>query len=310
MVRERFGYKIWALCSNDGFPYNLILYKGKETPDKTPLGQRVVYNLLQVVKDNSVIQAHEFFFDNFFTSYQLLCSLANDGIRATGTIRENGTNGATKLMSSNAELKKKGRGSFEYRSDGTVYICKWNDNAIVGSASNYETHEPLHKCKRRVKSVRLKINQLHLISSYNKGMGGVDLMDRLLAAYRPSIRGKKWYWPLFTNLINITVVASWRAYNAVADKKKDHLEYRREIALSLMMSETVDKQSVTRAPAGGVYPPETARFDGLNHKSICVKQGRYKVCKRNTVLACQKCDVRLHNKRGTKCFQIYHKQNE
>ena len=33
-------------------------------------------------------------------------------------------------------------------------------------------------------------------------------MDRLLEAYRPTICGIKWYWPLFVNLLNTTVVAA------------------------------------------------------------------------------------------------------
>ena len=41
------------------------------------------------------------------------------------------------------------------------------------------------------------------------GMGGVDVIDRLLGSYRPIIRDKKWYWPLIINAINISVVAAW-----------------------------------------------------------------------------------------------------
>ena len=33
-------------------------------------------------------------------------------------------------------------------------------------------------------------------------------MDRMLEAYRPTMRGKKGYWPLFFNLANTTVVAA------------------------------------------------------------------------------------------------------
>ncbi|KRZ47312.1 hypothetical protein T02_13905 [Trichinella nativa] len=32
----------------------------------------------------------------------------------------------------------------------------------------------------------------NIVRSYNTGMGGVDL---LAAAYRPTIRSEKWYWP-------------------------------------------------------------------------------------------------------------------
>ena len=122
-----------------------------------------------------------------------MTSLASQSIGAVGTVRENRINYATQSMKTNKELKKERLRSFDYRSDGLVYVAKWNDNSIVIIHSNYSTHEPLHKCKRRVKGATLDVPQPHLISTYNKGMGGVDLLDRLSTSYKPSIRGKKWY---------------------------------------------------------------------------------------------------------------------
>ena len=56
-------------------------------------------------------------------------SLGERQMRATGTIRENWTNGATDKLIDNKELKKKGRGYFDFVSDGSVYVMKWNDNS-------------------------------------------------------------------------------------------------------------------------------------------------------------------------------------
>lgn len=40
----RFGYKLWALCGNDGYCYNFTLYCGKESniseTGKLPLGTK------------------------------------------------------------------------------------------------------------------------------------------------------------------------------------------------------------------------------------------------------------------------------
>ena len=49
-------------------------------------------------------------------------------------------------------------------------------------------------------------------------------MDRLLGYYRPMIRGKKWWWPLVMNLVNVSIVAAWKLYSAIHPeerKKKD-----------------------------------------------------------------------------------------
>ncbi|OAF63895.1 hypothetical protein A3Q56_08401 [Intoshia linei] len=39
----RYGYKIWCLCGNDGYPYNLSINQGKNiNVDKLPLSRRVI----------------------------------------------------------------------------------------------------------------------------------------------------------------------------------------------------------------------------------------------------------------------------
>ncbi|KAL1237613.1 Chimeric ERCC6-PGBD3 protein [Trichinella spiralis] len=93
-------------------------------------------------------------------------------------IRLNRTVGASEFLTSNKELMKLRRGSFDYACDGKMYILK-----------------------QRVACQRKGVKQPHLIQAYNSGMGGVDLLDSLVAVYRPTIRGKKWYWPLFANAI-------------------------------------------------------------------------------------------------------------
>ena len=116
--------------------------------------------------------------------------LAEKSMQATGTIRENRTEGANKQLIQNKELQKQERGTYDYCSDGKVYIAKWHDNSVVNIASNWETHEPVHKVKQRIKGGAKQVTQPHLIGSYNKGIGSVDLMDCLLKSYRPTIRGK------------------------------------------------------------------------------------------------------------------------
>lgn len=106
----------------------------------------------------------------------------------------------------NKALEKQGRGAFDYRSDGKIFIVKWNNNAIVHVASNHQTHEAVLSTKRRVKKNALNVPQPFLVKKYNQGMGGVDLFDRLLGAYRPTILGKKWWWPLFLNALNMSGV--------------------------------------------------------------------------------------------------------
>ena len=60
---------------------------------------------------------------------------------------------------------------------------------------------------------------------YNNGMREVDVMDQLLGSYRQSTRGKKWYWPLVVNGLNVSVVAAWCLHCALGAKPMSHFAF-------------------------------------------------------------------------------------
>ena len=305
----RYGYKIWSLCGNDGCPNKLDLYQGK-VPNQPafPLGTRIVSNLMNVDVEKSDPKKHELYIDNFFTSHDLLLSLRKENIKTTGTIRDNRTGGATKLMENVASMRKKDRGHFDHRCDGEVYICRWHDNSVVTIASNHQTHIPVAEARRRVKGASgCLVKQPHLIKQYNEGMGGVDLMDRLLGSYRPRILGKKWYWSLFLNALNTSVVAAWRIHTKFADNNLSHLDFRSEVSLCLLKS--VPSRTSFKRPRMSSFPDDV-RFDGFDHYKAKTTTGRCKVCKKNTNYQCTKCLVRLHYDRATTCSVTYHTKPE
>ena len=91
------------------------------------------------------------------------------------------------------DIKKKERGSYDFRSLGEIKIVRWNDNAVITLGSNAYGAEPLGNAKRWMKGKgRQIIPQSAVISYYNKGMGGVYLLDRASSDMRPIIHGKKW----------------------------------------------------------------------------------------------------------------------
>ena len=66
----RFGFKIWCLCSSEGYLFNSIPYIGRDEAFDKELGLRAgtVLKLLEVVENGA---EHEIYFDNFFTSTSL-----------------------------------------------------------------------------------------------------------------------------------------------------------------------------------------------------------------------------------------------
>ncbi len=67
-------------------------------------------------------------------------------------------------------------------------------------------------------------------------MGGVDLLDRMLGSYRPTLCNKKWWRNLFVNALNMAVAASWFLHSATHEKntKLIHLKFRREVTIVLL----------------------------------------------------------------------------
>ena len=143
----RFGYKIWCLCGSDGYPYHFTIYTGKGENSSGPLGSRVFNVKVGVIAGLCDPLRHKLFFDNFFTSYNLLEDLASKNVKAIGTVRENGTLGASSKIKSLKEMKKSGSGTFDFRNDGVVYFCKWNDDPIVNIGSSFLCHLPTERVK-------------------------------------------------------------------------------------------------------------------------------------------------------------------
>ena len=152
---------------------------------------------------------HVVFFDNFFSSYDLFVALKNKGFRATGTLRENHSRKCP--IPPAKELKKQERGLMKYAYEKTneIFIAKWKDNSIVTLGTNHVTVDPLDRVKRWSKDMKKNVDtqRPHLCAVYVQGMGGVDSLDQAINAYRIGIRSKKWWWVLFTHMLNTCVAA-------------------------------------------------------------------------------------------------------
>lgn len=162
--------------------------------------------------------------------------LSDDGVKATGTVHTNRTGGAAEHFMSTKRFQKTERRSMEHICDGRVFVSKWNDNSVVHAMSTVHTDEPVQSAKRWAKGEIKHITQPYLIKRYNQGMGGVDVYDRLLGSYRPRVRAKKWWWPLFSNIINISVVAAWKVHCGLYGRldSMTHLDFRRSIVMCLL----------------------------------------------------------------------------
>lgn len=155
---------------------------------------------------------HIMFFDNFFTSEQLMIYLHKEGIQAIGTVRQNRVKDHGLIGKAFA---KTSRGTFETRSctkEGVeLHLVQWNDTRVVTTLSNYlgaEPTTPIQRYNRRTKT-HVVVKRPLCIGQYNEGMGGVDLMDSLLGYYKISLKTKKWYMRVFFHCLDMITVNAW-----------------------------------------------------------------------------------------------------
>ena len=111
-------------------------------------------------------------------------------------------------------VEKEERGFFDHRSDDYMSIVQRKNNKVVCLGSNFSNMEPTKMVKRYSQREKKQIScvQPFWFYQYNQGMGGVDLLDRFISQYRPTIQAKKWYWQLFINCIEMLTAAVWRLH--------------------------------------------------------------------------------------------------
>ena len=140
--------------------------------------------LLSIVKKPAY---HCVYFDNFFTSYYLLRDLYEKNFGALGTIREGHTMKCP--LRPLKSVEKEEWGFFEHRSDNCVSMVQWKENNFVYLGLNFSNMEPTKIGKRYSQREKKKIScvQPFWFYQYNQGMGGVDVLDRFISQYRPTI---------------------------------------------------------------------------------------------------------------------------
>ena len=165
---KKWGFKNLVRAGSSGIMYDFFIYEGKPTTnnendntdyDHLQKSAQVVGKLCQNLPGH---KNHKLFFDNCFSTLELMLYLKNKGILAVGTIRLNRLGGCS--VSSNKDLQKAGRGSSDYRTDNNsgITVVKWIDNNVVQLISNFVGIEPMTSierwCKKEKKRYSLSTN--------------------------------------------------------------------------------------------------------------------------------------------------------
>ena len=332
---NKWGYKVFTRCGVKGMIYNFEIYCGKNKIAAPSTNLGVTGDLVMRLCENLPHhQRYKVFFDNYFTSIPLMKELFANGILALGTIRQNRMIGAQKILTSEKELKKKGRGARDWRVDlnSNIVVMKWMDNSVVHLASTFvdcSLGENVRRWSAKEKDY-IDIVCPTMVHEYNKFMGGVDLNDMLLSLYHIKLRTRKWHMPIFFYLVKVAVTNGWLLYcrHVQAFYSPDAhymplLEFQAQIASGLTQAGKLPARVVakrgrpsasplpvkkSKTSAAVAIPQNDVRYDGCGHFAVFeAKQHRCRFCcKGYTHMQCVKCKLFLCTNRDRNCFLSFH----
>ena len=136
------------------------------------------------------------------------------GVAATGTARANRMENAS--LRDIVKMSKEKRGSSDVVTDfpSNITAVRWKDNKVVNAVSTLTGKQPIQQVKRYChhKNRRVNIEQSNIINQYYMSMRRVDRMDQNISTYMITLHTKKWWWPRFRFVVDVTVNNTHQIY--------------------------------------------------------------------------------------------------
>ena len=328
--RERYGIKIYMLCESDtGYLVDFIIYTGADTkyPKPTvPLPKnfddyknpsKVVLSLMEGYYN----YGHNLALDNFYTSPELLKALFLNHTDAYGTLRKK--EGLPSDFWSWKPAKGVGEPAEIKFCDETYMVLRWNDPyktkkvKIVSMMSTKHVGDIVDAGKLH-HATKQQIRKPDVIVQYNKTMGGVDNLSRVLVPYALARKGVKWYRKLAELFIDFCIYNSfimWKKLNP--NVRLTNLQFRDQLVKSIIMFHVQDEASNRSGPSEADTSNQNPlrlkekHFIGMIPLLPNQNKRKRKRCVRCTAMGkrtdssyeCKKCGVGLCLE---PCFEIYH----
>lgn len=305
------------LCDKSGYCLKFDIYTGKSSVQTAEKGLafRVVTNLTKGFEGKN----HKLFFDNYFTTVELMHSLKQRNIYSVGTINPNRKH--VPSFKSDKELR---RGDFDwYTSNKNILALKWKDKRAVHLLSTYHNPEDCTEVNRRNKDGSVITIQCPMaLREYNSNMNGVDKFDQLLSNYKINRQSNKWWHRIFFYFLDASVVNAYCLYKMLPlDNKASAKDFRRNIIDGLVAHTLVSLHSRRKniGPAIQIkkskpFVPDEIRLCSVAHQPVRSSRRRCGLCSSKakpvrTDWQCSTCQVPLCLGKEKQCFQIFHNVN-
>ena len=262
----KWGEKVWALAeSSTGYLSKFKVYTGRAPEGQ---GRGLTFRVVTDLVDHLYV-----YFDNFYTSTDLLTYLHARQVYACGTVRSNRKNLPTALLPKNVRLQ---RHDFKVAQKDALSFVVWQDTKAVCVLSNFHDPTAMGVVTRRQQGQAQQVAVPASLADYQTNMKGVDLMDQMIGYYMMHHRSTKWWRRIFHYLMmasahNAYVVAQDSNPDIVQSEWPNFQDFLEEIALSL-----IEESRTKRDPVANPHPaPHSAGKHDVrklyDRKKTCVE---------------------------------------
>lgn len=308
------GFKVWTLAdSTNGYVYDFRIYKGKDPNRTTSLGEHIVKDMVKEIK----YSYRKVYFDNYFTTPNLLQYLYGKGIYAAGTIRTDRKNMPKDFCCSK---KKMNRSDFEYVTSRHLVLHKWMDKKLVFLLPNFHNPTSYGITQRKAKTGgTTAVKCPTSIMDYNRFMGGVDRADQRKESYALDRKSRRWWLRIFFNFMNISLSNAFVLLKTHTHSNMTYLNFLSSITTSLIEEGKSKKRAIPskysnkkkNRSSGRKISMDTRNNTGL-HLPVVGNRSRCAFCstsrhEHRSIYHCSHCKRAFCMNPKRNCFYNYHK---
>lgn len=238
--RARFELKIYKLCeASTGFCCDFKVYTGQNKIDRnSSASENVVMDLSKSILN----KGYTLFFDNWYSSPNLFLELHQEKTNIIGIIRSNRQN-----MPKNIQTKSLKKGECLWKSCNNLLALRWKDKRDVYMIST--KHESVEMVEHIDKQFK-KTMKPKCILEYNKGMGGIDRQDQMLACFPIMRKVIKGYRKLFFYMSDIALFNTYIIHKTIhRPRKETYVDYRLNIAELILKNVQLPDYENRRKPS-------------------------------------------------------------
>ena len=305
---DRWGQKLFVVSeAKSGYVLNIEIYSGKT---KGVSDEGATHDVVLRLMEPFYYIWHHVYMDRYYSSPTAYLALEAKAVLACGTVMPN-RKGVPKDITNKSVTKKMKRGESNFRQckNTRMVAVTWKDSKTVTVLSTIPCDFATSPVKRLMKGATgwsaKDVPRPNVIGLYNANMGGVDMGNKKIKAYRRRFKGFRWPNKVFLYLVDATILNAHILYTQCNPTVKLTLrQYRVRLCMQLINGNTFRYIPPTpHAPA-----PEMRLNRQLNHAPMkYAKPGWCVVHEQrvDTTFGCKICNVKMC---PVPCFEMYHYQ--